>query len=241
LLAWDPRRANSQLRRGYPFDLNQRSRWKTWCQQTPVPSVPLGVVTGIYGRKLGALYRPTCCLGPDRILDNAPVESLGGTQLDARQLQSWMKSNQRQRMADDLIDRVRGATDLALKDWENGKAPPWELVAAVGRLFPEVQPASHPAAPKPLSNCIERCWLESKTPPTRGESAIGSFSSIMRDNPEGFLDSAILRIDRIFIVTFGCSCQLVKGFIFWVLIQPSVRFSDTFLNSTIATQAAPCN
>jgi hypothetical protein len=45
-------------------------------------------------------------------------------------------------MAEDLIDRVRGATDLALKDWENGEAPFWELVAALGRLFPGVQPLS---------------------------------------------------------------------------------------------------
>ena len=56
-----------------------------------------------------------------RILAHAPVEPVGGTQLTARQWQSWMKSNQRQRMADDLIDRVRGATDLALKDWEKGE------------------------------------------------------------------------------------------------------------------------
>jgi hypothetical protein len=75
-----------------------------------------------------------------RILAEAPVESVGGTQLTARQWQSWMKSNQRQRMAEDLIDRVRGATDLALKDWENGEAPFWELVAALGRLFPGVKP-----------------------------------------------------------------------------------------------------
>jgi hypothetical protein len=55
-----------------------------------------------------------------------------------------MKSNQRQRMAEDLIDRVRGATQLALKDWENGEAPFWELVAALDRLFPGVQPVPHP-------------------------------------------------------------------------------------------------
>ena len=96
-------------------------------------------MTGIGGRKLGPLYRRTCCPGPDRILAHAPVEPVGGTQLDARQWQSWMKSNQRQRMADDLIDRVRGATQLALKDWENGEAPFWELVAALDRLFPGVQ------------------------------------------------------------------------------------------------------
>ena len=48
-------------------------------------------------------------------------------------------------MADDLIDRVRGATYLALKDWEKGEAPFWELVAAVDRLFPGVQPVPHPA------------------------------------------------------------------------------------------------
>ena len=77
-----------------------------------------------------------------RILAEAPVESVGGTQLTAHQWQSWMKSNQRQRMAEDLIDRVRGATDLALKDWENGEAPFWELVAALDRLFPGVQPLS---------------------------------------------------------------------------------------------------
>jgi len=70
---------------------------------------------------------------------------VGGTQLTARQWQSWMKSNQRQRMADDLVDRVRGATDVALKDWENGEAPFWELVAALDRLFPGVKPAPHPA------------------------------------------------------------------------------------------------
>ena len=80
-----------------------------------------------------------------RILAHAPVEPVGGTQLTARQWQSWMKSNQRQRMADDLIDRVRGATDVALKDWEKGEAPFWELVAAVDRLFPGVQPVCHPA------------------------------------------------------------------------------------------------
>jgi hypothetical protein len=99
-------------------------------------------VTGIDGRKLGPLYRRTCCPGPGRILDHAPVEAVGGTQLDARQWQSWMKSNQRQRMADDLVDRVRGATDVALKDWENGEAPFWELVAALDRLFPGVKPLS---------------------------------------------------------------------------------------------------
>jgi hypothetical protein len=75
-----------------------------------------------------------------RILAESPVESVGGTQLTARQWQSWMKSNQRQRMAEDLVDRVRGATKLALKDWENGEAPFWELVAALGRLFPGVKP-----------------------------------------------------------------------------------------------------
>ena len=48
-------------------------------------------------------------------------------------------------MADDLIDRVRGATDLALKDWEKGEAPFWELVAALDRLFPGVKPVLHPA------------------------------------------------------------------------------------------------
>ncbi len=100
---------------------------------------------GIGGRKLGPLYRRTCCPGPDRILAHAPVEPVGGTKLTARQWQSWMKSNQRQRMADDLVDRVRGATDLALKDWEKGEAPFWELVAAVDRLFPGVKPVPHPA------------------------------------------------------------------------------------------------
>jgi len=43
-------------------------------------------------------------------------------------------------MAEDLIDRVRGATQSALKDWEQGEAPFWELVAAVDRLFPGVKP-----------------------------------------------------------------------------------------------------
>jgi hypothetical protein len=56
-----------------------------------------------------------------------------------------MKSNQRQRLADDLIDRVRGATQSALKDWEKGEAPFWELVSAVDRLFPGVKPVPHPA------------------------------------------------------------------------------------------------
>ena len=127
---------------GYPFDEDQLSRWEKWCDQPPIPSAPLGVVTGIGGRKLGPLYRRTCCPGPDRILAHAPVEPVGGTQLTARQWQSWMKSNQRQRMAEDLVDRVRGATELALEDWEKGEAPFWELVAAVDRLFPGVQPVS---------------------------------------------------------------------------------------------------
>jgi hypothetical protein len=70
---------------------------------------------------------------------------VGGAQLTARQWQSWMKLNQRQRMAQDLVDRVRGATELVLKDWEKGEAPFWELVAAVDRLFPGVQPVGHPA------------------------------------------------------------------------------------------------
>jgi hypothetical protein len=56
-----------------------------------------------------------------------------------------MKLNQRKRMAEDLVDRVRGATDLALKDWEKGEAPFWELVAALDRLFPGVKPVPHPA------------------------------------------------------------------------------------------------
>jgi transcriptional regulator with XRE-family HTH domain len=130
---------------GYPFDEDQLSRWEKWCDQPPIPSAPLGVVTGIGGRKLGPLYRRTCCPGPDRSLAHAAVEPVGGTQLTARQWQSWMKSNQRQRMAEDLIDRVRGATALALKDWEKGEAPFWELVAAVDRLFPGVQPVGHSA------------------------------------------------------------------------------------------------
>ena len=79
---------------GYPFDQDQLSRWEKWCDQPPIPSAPLGVVTGIGGRKLGPLYRRTCCPGPDRILAHAPVEPVGGTQLTARQWQSWMKSNQ---------------------------------------------------------------------------------------------------------------------------------------------------
>jgi hypothetical protein len=102
-------------------------------------------MTGIGGRKFGPLYRRTCCPGPDRILAHAPVESVGGNQLTALQWQEWMKSNQRQRMADDLIDRVRGAAHSALKDWKNGEAPFWELVAAVDRLFPGVKPVPHPA------------------------------------------------------------------------------------------------
>ena len=130
---------------GYPFDQDQLSRWEKWCDQPPIPLAPLGVVAGIGGRKLGPLYRRTCCPGPDRILAHAPLEPVGGTQLTARQWQSWMKSNQRQRMAEDLVDRVRGATELALKDWENGEARFWELVATLERLFPGVQPVCHPA------------------------------------------------------------------------------------------------
>ena len=130
---------------GYPFDQNQLSRWEKWCDQPPIPPAPLSVVIGIGGRKLGPLYRRTCCPGPGRILDHAPVEAVGGTQLDARQWQSWMKSSQRHRIAEDLVDRVRGATDLALKDWEKGEAPFWELVAALDRLFPGVKPFPHPA------------------------------------------------------------------------------------------------
>ena len=76
---------------------------------------------------------------------HAPVEPVGGTKLTARQWQSWMKSKQRKRMTEDLIDRVRGATQSALKDWENGEAPFWELVAALDRLFPGVKPVPHPA------------------------------------------------------------------------------------------------
>jgi hypothetical protein len=56
-----------------------------------------------------------------------------------------MKSNQRKRMAEDLVDRVRGATDLALKDWDKGEAQFWELVAALDRLFPGVKPVPHAA------------------------------------------------------------------------------------------------
>ena len=130
---------------GYPVDQDQLSRWEKWCDQPTIPSAPLGVVAGIGGRKFGRLYRRTCCPGPDRILAHAPVEPVGGTQLTARQWQSWMKSNQRQRMADDLIDRVRGAAHSALKDWENGEAPFWELLGAVDRLFPGVKPVLHPA------------------------------------------------------------------------------------------------
>ncbi len=74
---------------------------------------------------------------------HAPVEPVGGTQLTARQWQSWMKTNQRKRMAEDLVDRVRGATQSALKDWENGEARFWELVATLERLFPGIQPAPH--------------------------------------------------------------------------------------------------
>jgi hypothetical protein len=70
---------------------------------------------------------------------------VGGTKLSARQWQSWMKLNQRQRMADDLVDRVRGAAHSVLKDWEKGEAPFWELVAALDRLFPGVKPVPHPA------------------------------------------------------------------------------------------------
>ena len=47
-------------------------------------------------------------------------------------------------MAEDLIDRVRGATQSALKDWEKGEAPFWELVGALDRLFPGVKPVPHP-------------------------------------------------------------------------------------------------
>jgi hypothetical protein len=73
------------------------------------------------------------------------VDPVGGTKLTARQWQSWMKTSQRQRMADDLVDRVRAATELALKDWENGEARFWELVATLDRLFPGVKPVPHPA------------------------------------------------------------------------------------------------
>ena len=45
---------------GYPFDQNQLSRWEKWRDQPPIPSAPLGVVTGIGGRKLGPLHRRTC-------------------------------------------------------------------------------------------------------------------------------------------------------------------------------------
>jgi len=48
-------------------------------------------------------------------------------------------------MAEDLVDRVRGATQSALKDWEKGEASFWELVAALDRLFPGVKPVPHPA------------------------------------------------------------------------------------------------
>jgi hypothetical protein len=130
---------------GYPFDCAQLARWEKWRDQQPIPSAPLSIVIGIGGRELGPLYRQACCPGPDRILAHAPAEAVGGTQLDARQWQNWMKSNQRHRMADDLIYRVRGATQLALKDLEKGEAPFWELVAAVDRLFPGVQPVPHTA------------------------------------------------------------------------------------------------
>ena len=53
-----------------------------------------------------------------------------------------MKANQRQRMAEYLFERVRGATWLELKDWENGEAPFWKLVAALDRLFLGVKPLS---------------------------------------------------------------------------------------------------
>ena len=84
-------------------------------------------------------------MGENLRLDHAPVEAVGDNQLDARQWQSWMKSKQRQRIAEDLVGQFRGATELALKDWENGEAPFWEQVAAVDRLFPGVKPVLHPA------------------------------------------------------------------------------------------------
>jgi hypothetical protein len=54
-----------------------------------------------------------------------------------------MQREQRHRMATDLVDRVRGATLSALNDWENGEDRLWQLVAALDRLFPGIQPVPY--------------------------------------------------------------------------------------------------
>jgi hypothetical protein len=38
-------------------------------------------------------------------------------------------------MAEDVINFIRSATGLVLKDLENGQAPFWELEAALDRVF----------------------------------------------------------------------------------------------------------
>jgi DNA-binding transcriptional regulator YiaG len=130
---------------GHPFDCGQLARWERWRDQPPLPAAPEGVVTGIVGQKLGLLYRRTCCPGPARILAYAPVEAVGGSLLTARQWQRHMQRDQRHRMAADLVDRVRGATLSAVKDWENGEDRLWQLVAALDRLFPGIQPVPYSA------------------------------------------------------------------------------------------------
>ena len=97
---------------GYPFDQDQLSRWEKWCEQPPIPSAPLGVAAGIGARKLGPLYRRTCCPGPDRILAHAPAEAVGGTQLDARQWQ--FGSRALARCGRKLYDERRAPTQFTL-------------------------------------------------------------------------------------------------------------------------------
>ncbi len=46
-------------------------------------------------------------------------------------------------MAADLVDRVHNATLSALNDWENGEDRLWQLVAALDRLFPGIQPVPY--------------------------------------------------------------------------------------------------
>ncbi len=46
-------------------------------------------------------------------------------------------------MAADLVDRVRNATLSALNDWKNGEDRLWQLVAALDRLFPGIQPVPY--------------------------------------------------------------------------------------------------
>lgn len=153
---------------GYPFDQSQLSRWEQWREQPPIASAPLGVLIGIGGRNLGPLFRRTCCPGPDRILAHGPVDPVGGTKLTARQFQKWIKLNLRRTMAENLIDRVRGATQSALNDWEKGEAPFWELVAALDRLFPGVQPIRHPGDAEAFQRLYEEMSAASQNVSARG-------------------------------------------------------------------------